>query len=410
VEAGGEDVRGAPYENVAAVGGRLTRLFHRVGWTGWIGFATFAYLGLPYAGIGVAWPSLREVFHQPLAGLGAVLLALNAGGLAANAAVGPLARRYGSGAVLLAGGICGTLGLACWTVAPTWTLFIAGSAAVGAMDSLFSAGVSAHIALTRGAGMMNVAHGTFAAGAALSPGVVVWMLTVTGSPRAFFEVCVLCQAVLTAVFAATLRRWRVTAPEASAAPAALSRRAVLLAALAAFFLYLGAEQLCAQWSFSMLLAGGTSATAGTAAVAGFWAAFAGGRFLAGALVGRLKTARVLTAGVAVAAAGSLVLLASPVGLPMLGLGLAPLFPTMIAWVPVRFGPRAAAAVTGALQAAASIGSGGIPAASGLLFQWAGLRLLPGVILLCLVGLAAVLVAGGIGREFPRPAGSLSLRA
>ena len=57
--------------------------------------AAFAALGLRDAALGVAWPSVRETFDQPLAALGTVLIAGTIGALLGSLASGRLHQRFG---------------------------------------------------------------------------------------------------------------------------------------------------------------------------------------------------------------------------------------------------------------------------------------------------------------------------
>lgn len=367
----------------------------------WISFAGFIVLGLPQGVVGVAWPTLRVTFHQPLAALGVALLVGTAGYAIAGTATGVLTQRRGRGWVLAAAGLCGSAGLAACMLAPGWLVFLAGYLLLGVAGGILDAAINAHVSLTRGIGAMNLLHGTWGLGAALGPPLAVSIITVTGSWRGVFTALLILYGGLTAVFVATRPLWTVaTGGRDHHGPGGQATRLwLLLASLGAFFLYTGVEVAAGQWSYSMLIAQGTAPTLGAAVVTGYWAALSGGRVLMAGVARHLTAAQVLIGSLALAVAGALLLLVTPLGLLLLALGLAPIFPTFMALTPARFGSRAAASMAGYQVAAATAGGGAVPAVAGLLFQRAGLGLLPLVVATCVAAMAVlVLIAGAIGRR------------
>ena len=135
-----------------------------------------------------------------------------------------------------------------------------------------------------------------------------------------------------------------------------------------------------MWAFSLLTEARhiSPVTAGTW-VSGFWLGLTTGRLLFGLIVGLAPLATLLRASLAAIVGGAaLVTLdlggaATLAGLVVLGLAMAPIFPSMIATMPARLGPRHAANGVGFQVAAASLGQSLLPAFVGLLVAKKGLE-------------------------------------
>jgi fucose permease len=163
--------------------------------------------------------------------------------------------------------------------------------------------------------------------------------------------------------------------------------------VALFFLYTGVEVTAGQWGFTLLseARGLPVATAG-AWVSAYWGTFTLGRVLFGTvpLAAPLHMLLRLCLGGVVLGAALLWLgaadLLSLLGLVLMGLALAPIFPFLIATTPERLGPAHAANAIGFQVAAATLGGTVIPAGVGLLAGRTGLETIPSALLAAAGGL------------------------
>lgn len=175
--------------------------------------------------------------------------------------------------------------------------------------------------------------------------------------------------------------------------------------MAAFFVYTGLEIATGQWAFSLLTEqrGATTAAAGVW-VAGYWGALTVGRLLLAVGADRLSPAPLLTRASTAAVVGTAVLWLDPGGLgaaalPLIGLSLAPVFPTLVSLTPARFGTERAAHAIGHQLAAAGVGAAVLPGVVALAIGAGGLGTLgPTLLALALVLLVLRAAAGR-----PRPA-------
>ncbi|MFZ0217465.1 MAG: MFS transporter [Candidatus Dormiibacterota bacterium] len=361
-----------------------------------LAFAAFAVLGLPSGVLGVAWPSLRLTFGEPLGALGLVLIANTAGYAASSALSGPGARLIGRGWLLACGSTLAALGLLGITLAPTWPALLGSYVLLGAAGGIYDGAINAQVALTAGVRTMNVLHATWGLGAAIGPQLAYGMSHSATGWRGAYAVILLCEVSLGIAFVLTHRQWDDRAEHAAAASTDGGGRGgwlLLCLSLVAFFVYTGVEVGAGQWSYSYLLGRGTPADLAALAVTGYWAALTVGRLAIVFLPRGVSPVRLVLGCLLLCVLGGVALVVTPIGLPLIALGLAPVFPTLMTLTPLRFGRGAAASVAGYQVGAATIGGGLLPAGFGLLFQARGVALLPLVLLAAVIATSALVVAG-----------------
>ena len=188
-----------------------------------IALAAFVGLGIPDGMLGVAWPSIRATFHQPLSGLGWLLLASTCGYLAASAASGFLSDRLGTGILLVGAASASAAAMLTFATAGAWPLLLVGALALGAGGGSVDAGVNAYTALAHGTGPMNLLHACYGLGAALGPLAVTAALGRGWPWRAPYAGMLGVELALLAAFALTGRSWGGRRPPAPGPGAARPR-------------------------------------------------------------------------------------------------------------------------------------------------------------------------------------------
>lgn len=369
----------------------------------------FVILGLPDGMAGVAWPSLRAGFDQPLGSLGELLLASLAGYLAVTVTAGRALHRAGTAALLMAAALTATAGAALIAAAPAWVAVAPGALLLGAAGGSLDAALNTLISLDRRPALMNLIHAAYGLGAALGPLLVTAAIAAGSAWRGAYAVLAGLELVLLAVWIAvrgTVPRIGGAGPPAvepavaaSPAPSPPSRhaperrrRCLLPLSLALFFCYTGLEATVGAWAPSFLR-GPLRMPAVTAGLALFlyWAGLGGGRVLAAALGSRLPAQRAAWMGAAVSLGGAILVWAgidaaiTVVALPVIGLGLGPIFPALMTLTPPRLGRALAIHAVGWQLAAAGVGGAGLSALLGVVLQTAGLlRLGPALALLAAI--------------------------
>lgn len=376
-----------------------------------LALVAFVALGVPDGVLGVAWPSIRADLDRPVSALGVLLVGQTGGYLLATAANGVLVARAGTGRLLAGSAAVALAGFAAFTLAEAWPALVLASVAVGAAAGMVDAGVNAHVAVHHGRRAMGLLHAAFGAGATTGPLLVTGLLAADTSWRAAYGLMAVVQAVLLGAFLVSRRHWSpAPADDAGAGVrSGTSGRARVLfpLTLLSFLVYTGLEIATGQWAYSLLTEQrGTGETAAGLWVAGYWAAITGGRLAMAVAADRVAPSTLLGGASLGAVAGTALLWLDPggagaLGLPLVGISLAPVFPTLVSLTPVRLGNERAAHAIGYQLSAAGIGAALLPGGVALAIEAGGLGTLgPALVAMALVLLtlhvAAEAVAGPAG--------------
>lgn len=364
-----------------------------------LAFLAFIGLGLPDPMPGSLWPALRPFYGVPNAGLG-VILAANAGGyVLAGLFAARLSAALGIGLLLVVSLAATAVAVLGQAAAPPFLLFIALAALLGAGSGAVDAAMNAFAAARFQPRHLNWLHGFWGVGATIGPAAAAALLAAGHGWQAGFLLVGLALAALTLGFLLTRRRWakgeaRAEGPRHGAWT--VLRNPVARLQVAIFFLYTGLEAGAGQWAATILTAGrGASPAEGAAAATLFFAALTGGRIGLGFVVDRIGPDRLLRLLAPVACLATLAFASGLADLPalaLLGLALAPIYPTVMARTPARLGAAAAAQAVGLQVAAAMLGVAVLPALLGLAADLAGAAVVP-----WLLAALALLVAALIHR-------------
>ena len=383
-----------------------------------LALVAFVALGLPDGVLGVAWPSMRADLDQPVSALGVLLVALTVGYLLATAANGALVAALGTGRLLAASAGVAVVGFATFAVSPTWPVLVTAAVGLGAAAGMVDAGVNAHVAVHHGRRAMGLLHAAFGGGATAGPLLVTGLLRADTSWRAAYGLIAGVQAALLCAFLLTRHHWSrppadgsaPTHPTAPGTGTGTRSRRVFVLTLAAFFVYTGLEIATGQWAYSLLTEQrGTAATAAGLWVAAYWAALTGGRLAMAVGADAVAPSTLLGGATLGAVAGTALLWLDPagagaLGLPLVGLSLAPVFPTLVSLTPVRLGNDRAASAIGYQLSAAGIGAAALPGGVALAVEAGGLGTLgPALVAMAVVLLGLHHATEAVAR--PAPAGA-----
>jgi fucose permease len=162
--------------------------------------------------------------------------------------------------------------------------------------------------------------------------------------------------------------------------------------LLGFFSYCALESTLILWSSSYLVgAKGISAERAAAYAALFCSGITLGRFLAGFVTEKLGDHKMIRLGTTILLAGcAAVLLPIPsdtaalAGLVVMGIGCAPVYPSIIHATPANFGEKNSQAIIGIQMASAYVGSTFMPPVFGLIANHISITLLPVYVLIFIV--------------------------
>lgn len=357
----------------------------------------FVVLGLSSSCLGTAWPSLRRDVGRPVADLGALLAAGLVGYMTASTVSGQVTRRIGVAPGLLGAAGCSLAGLAGFATASGWAAVLASAVTLGIGGGLIDSSVNAYAAHRFTPGATNLLHAGFGVGATIGPVLMARAVASGAGWHAGYVVIAAAEAVMLGVLWVTRARWR---PEHVAAPHRDRVRPgrVVVLSLLMFFLYTGVEVAAGQWSFSVVgESRGLDTDAAGAWVASYWGGLTAGRLALGTVASRLGAHRVLGLSMGGTAAGCALFWWDPgglgvTGLPVIGLSLAGIFPTLVTLTPQRIGAGQTTAMMGYQLAAASLGAAVFPWLVGLIVAHSSLEALGPVLVAGALAMAVLHVA------------------
>jgi fucose permease len=334
-----------------------------------IAYLGFISLGLPDAVAGVAWPSLRETFELRQSGLGAILASLGAGYLISSFLTGKLTSFLGIDRLLVlsSGLVCTSL--IGYGTAAYWPVFLLSAFLTGIGSGAIDAGLNTYAAEKFSVKHVNWLHACYSLGAMAGPILMTTLLVnQVGWRWAYLGIAGLL-LIMTVLFFFTRHLWRLGEaptdgnehPQTSSLGQTL-RIPLVWWLMLTFLLYTGLEITIGQWSFTLFteLRGVDVDTAGLW-TSSYYGCILAGRVLLGGIVGRIGEKRMLGISMAGSVAGALLFVLMPnallsfVGLLLVGLSLAPIFPTLISQTPALVGREHASHSIGFQVSAAMLG-------------------------------------------------------
>jgi fucose permease len=364
-------------------------------------YVSFISLGLPDGILGVAWPAIRADMDQPLAAVGIITITMTVCSAFSSLMAGAIVKRVGTGVVVATSCLMTALALVGFSIVPSFAWLVALAIPLGlgagAVDSSLNHFVAAHYSSRH----MNWLHGFWGVGATTGPLIMGLALATSAGWAGGARTIGFLQLGLAVVLWLTLSLWskeHSKPPAEDGDPAAtpfkpLRPLAVWLAPTT-FLFYVAAEMGTGLWAASILVGNRGMAQAD----AGFWVSIyfgsiTAGRFAVGVVANRLGNRRLIRMGIALAAFGAAVFAshevigqASLAGLILMGLGCAPVFPSLMHETAKRFPDDMARTVIGRQMTFSYVGGSLIPAAFGVLATWAGLGAVMPVVVVLLVAL------------------------
>lgn len=383
-------------------------------------YLAFISLGLPDTVLGSAWPSVYAGFHVPMAYAGILSTLASACTILTSLLSARIIRRFGTGVVTTVSVALTAIALLGYSMAPSFWVMCLFSIPYGLGAGSVDASLNNYIALHYKARHMNWLHCFWGVGATAGPYIMGLCLAAGGTWNTGYRTIGLIQVALVACLVAALPLWRKVA-QTQAAPATEPedgrKHVSLLAGLklpgakqlfTAFFCYCALEGATGLWASSyMVLARGVDKALAAKMGALFFLGITAGRFISGFLTARLNNRRMVRLGQGLAAAGIL-LVALPLGngvlfagLALMGLGCAPIFPSLLHDTPHNFGQAQSQLLMGMQMASAYIGATLMPPLVGLLAQKLSITLYPLYLIVLL--LLMVLMTEGAVRIFRKRA-------
>ncbi len=355
-------------------------------------YLAFISLGLPDGLLGAAWPTMYQEFAVPVSYAGAVSMIISFGTILSSLQSDRLTRRLGTGKVTAISVGMTAAALFGFSFSHSFVAVCLWAIPYGLGAGSVDASLNNYVALHYESRHMSWLHCMWGIGATLGPYVMGYALTGGKGWNAGYRYIGIMQIVLTAVLVCSLPLWVKRKEEgtggAEANEKALSIREVLKIrgakeVMLCFFCYCALESTAGLWSSSYLtLQKGIPAETAASYAGMFYLGITIGRALSGFITMKLNDVQMIRMGQCIIALGIIVVflpgaaVVSLVGLVLIGLGCAPVYPCIIHSTPAHFGEDKSQAVIGIQMASAYVGSCLMPPVFGLIANNISVALFP----------------------------------
>ncbi len=344
-------------------------------------YLAFISLGLPDSLLGSAWPSMYPLLGVPVSYAGILSMIISFGTIVSSLNSDRLTRALGAGRVTAISVGMTAAALFGFSISTQFWMLCLWAVPYGLGAGSVDAALNNYVALHYESRHMSWLHCMWGIGTMVSPMVMGRVLAGGGPWTAGYRYIALFQIALTAVLFFSLPLWQKRTDETAeggTAPQALSLGQVFRLpgakeVMLCFFCYCALETTAGLWASSYLtLTRGVAADTAASFASLFYIGITAGRAACGFLTLKLSDTQMIRLGQGVLAVGVAALLVpgpqllALAGLVLVGVGCAPIYPSIIHATPDHFGADRSQAVIGIQMASAHVGNLVMPPLFGLL--------------------------------------------
>lgn len=353
-------------------------------------YIAFISLGLPDALLGSAWPSMHGQLNVPVSYAGIISMIISAGTIISSLFSDKMNRRLGTGKVTAISVGLTAISLLGFSLSGSFFMLCVIALPYGLGAGAVDAALNNYVALHYKARHMSWLHCFWGVGATIGPYIMGACLTGGLKWSSGYQIIGILQVILTAILIFSLPLWKKTneaeeegQTQNKVGMGKLLRLPGVKEVLIAFFCYCAVEQTAGLWGASyMVMERGMSAENAAKWASLFYLGITIGRFICGFISMRMSDKAMIRLGQGMIAAGILLLifpwgnLIMCIGLVVVGLGCAPIYPSIIHETPTNFGAGLSQALIGMQMAFAYVGTTVMPPLFGVLAGSVGIWLYP----------------------------------
>lgn len=353
-------------------------------------YLSFISLGLPDSLLGSAWPVMRLEIGVVVSYAGIISMIIAGGTIISSLMSDRLTKKMGTGLVtavsvgLTAVALFGFSISHCFLSLCLWA--IPYGLGAGAVD----ASLNNYVALHYSSRHMSWLHAFWGVGVSISPYVMGYCLSnKLGWSMGYRSISVI-QIILTVMLFCSVALWKRESNETgevSSKPVTLKRAIKINGVtfvLITFFAFCSFEATAGLWASSyMVEARGVDAETAARFASLFYLGETVGRFLNGFVADKFGDRKMISVGIWVMLAGTVMIIlplgvnfVALLGLVVIGFGAAPVYPCIIHSTPYNFGKENSQALVGIQMASAYVGTTFMPPLFGLIAQYISISLYP----------------------------------
>jgi fucose permease len=344
-------------------------------------YVAFISLGLPDSLLGSAWPIMYTDFGVPLSYAGIASIIISGGTIVSSLLSDRMTRKLGAGLVTAFSVALTAIALFGFSISSSFWMICLWAIPYGLGAGAVDAALNNYVALHYSARHMSWLHCFWGVGASVGPYIMSAFISGQLGWHGGYLCISIIQIVLTVLLFFSLPLWKNN--KSQTAQGDSTKRLGLIDALKikgvpyillAFFGYCALETTAGLWASSYLVNfRGVNEETAVRFASLFYLGITFGRFLNGFIADKMGDRRLIRYGIYITIAG-ICLVAIPfsfnfaafAGLIIIGLGCAPIYPSIIHATPENFGKENSQAIVGIQMASAYVGSTFMPPVFGLI--------------------------------------------
>jgi len=352
-------------------------------------YISFISLGLPDSLLGSAWPSMYDSLNVPLYYAGFISMIIAGGTVISSVLSERIIRRFGTGIVTAVSVFMTAAALIGFSVSHSFPALCLCAIPLGLGAGSVDAALNNYVALHYKARHMSWLHCFWGIGASIGPIIMSSFLIRQNSWNSGYRAIGVIQFCLVVILFISLPLWEKSKSRGDTPQSKSVRFSNLFhitgvkEILIAFFCYCTIETITGLWGASYLvMEKGISPETAARWISLYYIGITSGRFISGFVTMKLSNRQMVRLGQIIIGCG-IVVLVLPFGnvtlLPglfMIGLGCAPIYPSMLHETPRNFGGEYSQAIMGIQMGSAYIGTTIMPPIFGRLASFMGFSIFP----------------------------------
>jgi len=356
-------------------------------------YLAFIGLGLPDSVLGSAWPSMFTEMNVPVSYAGIVSSIIAAGTIVSSLMSDRITLRFGAGKTTAFSVLMTAVALFGFSVSTEFYMLCLFGIPYGLGAGSVDAALNNYVALHYSAKHMSWLHCMWGLGASIGPCIMSLALTYgQGWDRGYLYISLIQIAISLTLFI-SLPKWKTRKNELSVKGDVEPKKPLSLkqifsvsgvkATLLMFLCYCAIEAVVILWASSYLVINrGIDADTGAACGGLFLLGITLGRAISGFMTAKFNDTALIRLGSSVILVG-VILVILPFGrilplcgLVIMGLGCAPIYPSIIHSTPIRFGADKSQALIGVQMASAYTGTCLMPPLFGIIADYVNISFFP----------------------------------
>jgi fucose permease len=354
-------------------------------------YLSFISLGLPDSLLGSAWPSMYGGLNVPLHYAGYVSMIIAGGTVISSFFSGRIIRRLGTGMVTALSVLMTAVALLGFSFSSAFALLCLWAVPLGLGAGSVDAALNNYVALHYKAKHMSWLHCFWGVGASMGPIIMSFFLVNKNSWNMGYRAIGLIQCCLVAILFITISLWGKNKSQNNNEKNETSQgvkfkelfhTAGVKQILVAFFCYCSLESTTGLWGSSFLvMEKNISPEIAARWISLYYIGITFGRFISGFLTMKLNNRQMVRLGQGLICCGIIAIIL-PVswfllpGFFIIGLGCAPIYPSLLHDTPKNFGSEKSQAIMGIQMASAYIGTTFMPPLFGRITSYFGFNIFP----------------------------------